>query len=191
VATLLAITVDRYLYIVKPLKYLLIVTMQRRGFLAISGIWMTACCLLTVLLIYAGIYDFRLRSLCVINDYIRRFMDIFVSYLPLTLILIHNIRILIVAEKQRKRISWLKQWYSSQLPTDNLQIKYLPYMDFFTLLKQLKHCTTSTEVCNVLVLPLLTTSQIVVLSMYFQQSLSGVRRSLIIRMKSQGPSFVP
>ena len=37
VATLLAITVDRFLYIVKPLKYPLIVT-KRRVFLAISAI---------------------------------------------------------------------------------------------------------------------------------------------------------
>jgi hypothetical protein len=44
VATLLAITVDRYLFIVKPLKYPLIVT-KRRVFLAIVGIWITACCL--------------------------------------------------------------------------------------------------------------------------------------------------
>jgi hypothetical protein len=39
-AALLAITVDRYLYIVKPLKYPLVVT-KRRVFLAISGIWLT------------------------------------------------------------------------------------------------------------------------------------------------------
>ncbi len=43
VATLFAITVDRYLYIVKPLKYPLIVTPQR-VILAISGIWVTSSC---------------------------------------------------------------------------------------------------------------------------------------------------
>ena len=43
VATLLAITVDRYLYIVKLLKYPMIVT-KRRVFQIISGIWLTACC---------------------------------------------------------------------------------------------------------------------------------------------------
>ena len=42
VATLLAITVDRYLYIVKPLRYPQIVT-HRRVFLAVLGIWITAC----------------------------------------------------------------------------------------------------------------------------------------------------
>ena len=42
VATLLAITLDRYLYIVKPLRYAHIVT-HRRVFFAVSGIWITAC----------------------------------------------------------------------------------------------------------------------------------------------------
>ena len=42
--------------------------------------------------------------MCDINEYIHRSIEIFVGYLPLTLILILNIRILIVAEKQRKRI---------------------------------------------------------------------------------------
>ena len=46
-ATLLAITVDRYLYIVKPLRYQQIAT-YRRVFLAVSGIWIIACCLFVV-----------------------------------------------------------------------------------------------------------------------------------------------
>ena len=101
---LLAITVDRYLYIVKPLKYPLVVT-KRRVFLAISGIWLTACCLLIVLLVSYR-YDFRIRSYCynknnVIYNYV---IQSLVAYLPLTVILIFTIRILIVAEKQRKRI---------------------------------------------------------------------------------------
>ena len=44
IATLLAITVDRYLCIVKPLRYQLIVT-HRRVFLAVAGIWIAACSL--------------------------------------------------------------------------------------------------------------------------------------------------
>jgi prolactin releasing hormone receptor len=103
VNTLLAIIIDRYLYIVKPLKYPLIVT-KRRVFLAISGIWLTTCCLFVLSLVHWRMSDFRLRSLCDINEYIHRSIEILVGYLPLTLILILNIRILIVAEKQRKRI---------------------------------------------------------------------------------------
>jgi hypothetical protein len=104
VATLLANTVDRFLYIVKPLKYPLIVT-KRRVFLAISAIWLTGCCLLIALFPYwRKPVNFRLRSFCHISYYIYNLIDIFVGYLPLTLILIFNFWILIVAEKQRKRI---------------------------------------------------------------------------------------
>ena len=49
IATLLAITVDRDLYIViKPLRYPQIVT-HRRVFLAVSGIWITVSCLFALL----------------------------------------------------------------------------------------------------------------------------------------------
>ena len=103
VATLLAITVDRYLYIVKPLKYSHIVTKQR-VFVAILGIWLTACCLFTVLLVYFRKFDDRLRSLCYLDPLLAFPMNAFFGFLPFILILIFNIRILIVAEKQRKRI---------------------------------------------------------------------------------------
>ena len=103
VATLLAITVDRFLYIVKPLQYPLIVT-KRRVFLAISAIWLNWCCLFIALLLYWRSVNFKLRSLCHLNDYISRLTDILVGYLPLTLILIFNSWVLIVAEKQRKCI---------------------------------------------------------------------------------------
>ena len=103
VATLLAITVDRYLYIVKPLKYPLIVT-KRRVFQAISGIWTTACWLFIVHHIHYKRFDFRLRSLCNIPDYVVHPMYIWFCYIPLTLIFILNVRILIIARKHRKRI---------------------------------------------------------------------------------------
>ena len=105
-ATLLAITVDRYLYIVKLLKYPLIVT-KRRVFLAISGIWLTACCLCVVINVNVSFrYQLGLRNFCDIkNVYIyHHFIYSFVPYVQLTLIIIINIRILIVAKKQRKRI---------------------------------------------------------------------------------------
>jgi hypothetical protein len=104
-ATLLAITVDRYLYIVKPLKYPLIVT-KRRVFLAISGIWLTASACWLYVVNVSFRYQLGLRNFCVIkNVYIyHHFIYSFVAYVPLTLIIIINIRILIVAKKQRKRI---------------------------------------------------------------------------------------
>ena len=103
VATLLAITVDRYLYIVKPLKYPLIVT-KRRVFLAISGIWLTVCCLCTVLLVHFGRFDSEQRSVCHAGENSLLLMSIFLGCVPLILIFILNLRILNVARKQRKRI---------------------------------------------------------------------------------------
>ncbi len=102
-ATLLAITVDRYLYIVKPLKYPLIVT-KLRVLAVISGIWLTACCLFIVLLVYLRKLDDRLRGSCFLNNNFIYFKNIVFGYIPLSLILILNARILIVAERQRKRI---------------------------------------------------------------------------------------
>ena len=103
-ATLLAITVDRYLYIVKPLKYPLIVT-KRRVFLAISGVWLTTCCVCVVFLVCFR-YQLGLRNFCDIKSHGIQHLLIynFVTFLPLSVIIILNIWILIVAEKQRKRI---------------------------------------------------------------------------------------
>ena len=103
-AILLAITVDRYLYIVKPLKYPLIVT-RRRVFVAIVGIWLTACCLFIVLQVHLSRFDFKLRSFCiVISDNFFLVMNIFIVCVPLILIFILNFQILNVARKQRQRI---------------------------------------------------------------------------------------
>ena len=96
VATLLAITVDRYLYIIKPLRYPQIVT-HRRVFLAVSGIWITACCLFIVWYIYLRSYGIEFRSLCDTTgtgNNIAYFTDAFSFYLPLTLIFFLNFHLL-------------------------------------------------------------------------------------------------
>ena len=103
VATVLAITVDRYVYIVKPLRYLQIVT-HRRVFLAVAGIWITACCLSTVFYIRWRSYGKEFRSLCDMLDSIENFARVIVGYFPLALILLLNFRIFSVARRQRKRI---------------------------------------------------------------------------------------
>ena len=102
-AALLAITVDRYLYIVKPLRYLQIVT-HRRVLLAVSAIWITACCLLIVQYIHRRSYGIGLRSFCDIAANITHFTNTFVGFLPLAFIFLLNVHILCVARKQRKRI---------------------------------------------------------------------------------------
>ncbi len=101
-ATLLAITVDRYLYIVKPLMYPLIVT-KRKVFIAMSSIWLTACCLFIVFLAHVKARG-RLRSWCELDKGLHIFRKVFIGYIPTTLIVILNVLILVVAEKQRKRI---------------------------------------------------------------------------------------
>ena len=102
-ATLLAITVDCYLYIVKPLRYPRIVT-HRRVFVAVSGIWMTAWCLFTVHYINDKRSKSDYRSFCKIPCIVNYFTNAFAAYIPLTLIFLLNFRILSVARKQRKRI---------------------------------------------------------------------------------------
>ena len=90
IATLLAITVDRYLYIVKPLRYLQIVR-HRRVFLAVSGIWITACCLFILHFLHDEMYhSIGFRSLCDVPTSIYYFTDAFVAYVPLILIFLLN-----------------------------------------------------------------------------------------------------
>ena len=103
IATLLAIAVDRYVYIVKPLKYLQIVT-NRRVFLAVLAIWITASCVFIVQYIYGSSFGNGFRSLCDTPGNIFHFSNAFVGYLPLTFIFLPNFNILHVARKQRKRI---------------------------------------------------------------------------------------
>ncbi|XP_028398881.1 alpha-1A adrenergic receptor-like [Dendronephthya gigantea] len=104
-ATLLAITIDRYLYIVKPLKYPIIVT-KRRVLLAISGIWPTTLCVL-ILIVVQDLYkkdDKGKRSLCDISMVTLLLINSSIVYIPLTFILILNFRILNIARIQRKRV---------------------------------------------------------------------------------------
>ena len=102
VLTLLAITVDRYFYIAKPLKYPLIVT-RRRVFVAISGIWLISGYIFIALIFYYH-KSTRLRSYCYISRWVFSLMNIFVVSVLLIPIFILNLRILNVARTQRKRI---------------------------------------------------------------------------------------
>ena len=105
VATLLAITVDRYLYIVKPLRYPQIVT-HRRVSLVVLGIWITACCIFIVWYIYVRSYSIKLRSVCYTEKSvpIGYLTNAFAVYLPLILIFFLNFHLLTVAQRQRRRI---------------------------------------------------------------------------------------
>ena len=97
----LAISVDRYIYIVKPLKYPLIVT-RRRVFAVISAIWLTAC--YPFALTYYHFYDTDFRSFCWYSRYTRYPLQAFITYVPVTAIIILNLKILLVSRKQCKKI---------------------------------------------------------------------------------------
>ena len=103
VATLLVITIDRYLYFVKPLKYPLIVT-RRRVLLAVTGIWLTACCVFIVNYVHISSYGRGLKSVCDIPGSIDHLTESMFIYTPLTLIFFLKYKIFAVVRQQRKRI---------------------------------------------------------------------------------------
>lgn len=102
-SSLIAITVDRYLYIVKPLRYAVIVKMQR-VFVSILAIWLASCCRFIVSLVHCKRSSKGLRSLCEVDPYGITYFVYVTNYLPLAVIVIFNFFILLVAESQRKRL---------------------------------------------------------------------------------------
>ena len=140
VATLFAITVDRYLYIVKPLRYPQIVT-HRRVFLAILGIWITACCPFIVWYIYIRSSSIEFRSLCDMTgtaDNIHYFTDALIGYFPLTLIFLLNFHLLSVARKQRKRILAETRIARADNSTEESTNRISFVLRFFAALKEAK-----------------------------------------------------
>ena len=141
IATLLAITIDRYLYIVKPLRYPQIVT-HRRVFLAVSGIWVTACCLFIVHFLHDEMYhSIGFRSLCDVPTSIYYFTDAFVAYVPLILIFLLNFHILSVAQEQRKRITIETTIANVDNSTEESPNRMIFVLRFFVALKVAKTFT--------------------------------------------------
>ena len=137
VATLLAITVDRYLYIVKPPRYPQIVT-HRRVFLAVLGIWVTACCFFIVQCIHFRSHGIEFRTLCYIPDGIGYFSSAFAGYLPLVLIFSLNFHLLSVARRQRKRILAETTIASVDNSTEESTNRMSFVLGFFVALKSAK-----------------------------------------------------
>ena len=97
-------TIERYLYIVKPLRYPQIVT-HRRVFLAVLAIWITASYIFIVQYVYRrSSFGIEFRSFCDVPANITYFTNAFVGFLLLTSIFLLNFHILCVARKQRRRI---------------------------------------------------------------------------------------
>ena len=103
VASLLAITVDRYIYIVKPLRYPLIVT-RRRVLASICAIWLTACCFFVLWYSHFWNYGAGLRNTCTLSKYIETPLKSFNAYIPVIIIIVLNLRIFFVSRKQRQKI---------------------------------------------------------------------------------------
>ena len=102
VASLLAIAVDRTVYIVKPLKYIFIVT-RRRVFVLISAIWLITCCIFPLLYFDTETHKAGFRSLCVFTISGKYYLDI-LAFIPVILIIVLNLWLLFVSRKQRKKI---------------------------------------------------------------------------------------
>ena len=137
IATLLAITVDRYLYILKPLRYPHIVT-HRRVFLAVSGIWTTACFLFIVNYIHNRSYGIGFRSLCIIPGSISYVIQSFAGGFPVISIFLLNFHILSVARKQRKRILAETAIVSVDNSTEESNNRMSFVLGFFVALKAAK-----------------------------------------------------
>ena len=139
VATLLAVTVDRYLYIVKPLRYLQIVT-HRRVFFAVSGIWITACCIFVAWYIHIINPDIEFRSVCDIPDpfkIIAYFTSAF-AFFPVVLIFSLNFHLFSVARKQRKHILAETTIASADNSTEESTNRMSFVLGFFVALKSAK-----------------------------------------------------
>ena len=151
IATLLAITVDRYLYIVKSLRYLLIVT-HRRVFLVVSGIWTTACCLFILGYIHFRSYGIQFRSFCFVPKGADYFTKAFVVYLPLVLIIFLNFHLLFVAQQQRRRILAETTIASADNSAEQSTSKMSIVLEFFVALKSAKTFAIVVAVLTVCVL---------------------------------------
>ena len=137
IATLLAITVDRYLHIVKPLRYPQAVALRRVTF-AVAAIWITAFCLFIVWYIYVRSFGIDFRSYCHIPIRVYYFTVAFCGYIHLIFIFLLNIHILSVARKQRKRILAETTATSVDNSTDKSANKMSFVREFFVALKAVK-----------------------------------------------------
>ena len=103
VATLLSITIDQYVFIVKPLKYAVIVT-KRRVLLVIMTIWFMTIGLFWLKFSLEEKYKQLKRSLCDINKIVFWSWEVFSKFIPVILVAVLNYKIFIIAQKQRRRI---------------------------------------------------------------------------------------
>ena len=134
VSTLLGITIDRYLYFVKPLKYPLIVT-RRLVFLAVTGIWLTACCVFMVCFVHYISYGLSYKCLLHSGQHCSLTTIYGVLYFPYSNMkyLYLNYKIFAVVRKQRKRMENFNN-FNEQSANTGLSL----VVQFMVALKQAK-----------------------------------------------------
>ena len=102
ILTLLAISFDRYLFIIWPLKYPIIMTWQRVHIL-VCTVWIWALAFLPVSVIYIG--PGEVRGVCRASNEFVLFTFIVYVYIPLSLIIFFNYKIFKIARRHRRRIA--------------------------------------------------------------------------------------
>ena len=137
VASLLAITVDRYIYIVKPLKYPLIVT-RKRVFTSIFAIWLSASCVFTLTFTFTKAIETGWRGLCILSVLEGYYLKIFTIFVPTFLIIILNLLIFLVSRKQRRKILATMLAPNSNITADHGRYRMRIVHRFFLGLKQAK-----------------------------------------------------
>ena len=137
VASLLAITVDRYIYILKPLKYPYIVT-RKRVFTIIFSIWLSASCVFTMTYTFMKTSDLGWRGLCLLSvreGYHLRNVSLYVLTL---LIIIMNLLIFMVSRKQRRKILSTMLTPNGNTTADHGRYRMRTVLRFFVGLRQAK-----------------------------------------------------
>ena len=147
-AFLVAITIDRYLFIAKPLKYPLIVT-KRRTFLVIRSIWVAA-------LLQAPLVYFFISQLGQENRPWLYIIQAVLNAVYIVVIIILNYKIFKIVKEQRKRIELQPQ---PAQPEDSLEqqrqsdnnLLSKPYVTWLShLAKELKDIKTFAMIVVVL-----------------------------------------
>ena len=138
VASLLAIAVDRYIFILKPLKYPLIVT-RKKVFASTLAIWMTAFCVFALKYTFMKTIDTGWRGLCILSVLEGYYFSIFTIFVPTFVIIILNFLILLAARKQHKRIlAGTIQAADSNTTADHRRYRMRIVLRFFVGLRQVK-----------------------------------------------------
>ena len=106
VMILLTITIDKYLYIAKPLKYPMIVT-KRRNFILVSCIWLAALVQPATIYTY-HLFETNSKKKCQ-KPSAAVYLQILYTLVPIGVIAILNYKLFKIVKEQRKRIFVLQQ----------------------------------------------------------------------------------